>query len=149
MATNSERLQNSYAQIADETEDGKTDSFIKNTDAIMGRPAELLLAQAGIDSSTTEPFRLFDSACGTGALGAQVQRIVDRSVLEKSHLLCGDVSQGFLDILKKRAAKEKWVNTEIATIDAQVNAPTLCHVMTEKAKCVLRIRICQRAHSPM
>ncbi|KAI4602444.1 hypothetical protein KJ359_009688 [Pestalotiopsis sp. 9143b] len=112
-------LQKTYSNFSSGLNDHDLDKILRNTDAVMAVPVTKLLAQVGIDSSRTEPFHLLDNACGTGAVVAQLQRIVGSDVLGKSKILCGDINQPHLDILQRRMSKNDWVNTEVATIDAQ------------------------------
>ncbi|ETS82947.1 hypothetical protein PFICI_04823 [Pestalotiopsis fici W106-1] len=112
-------LQKTYNSFSSGMDDENLDKLLKSSDAIMGRPASMLLARAGIDASRTEPFYLLDNACATGTLGSRLQKIVDADVLEKSSVICGDIVEPSLDILKKRIEKDGWVNTKVAIIDAQ------------------------------
>lgn len=121
MSSATEGLQKAYSSFADALTDEALEKFLTNTDAIMAWPAREILARAGIDASTKEPFKLLDTACGTGPVGSQLQKTVDLNVLKKSSILCGDVNQGFLDICEKRKTRSGWINTKIATVDAQVS----------------------------
>lgn len=113
-------LQKTYSSFSSGLDDHDLDKLLRNTDAVTARPITMLLAQAGIDSSRTEPFHLLDNACGMGAVVAQLQRIVGSDVLDKSRILCGDINQPHLDILRRRISKNEWTNREVLTIDAQV-----------------------------
>ncbi|KAI1346516.1 S-adenosyl-L-methionine-dependent methyltransferase [Xylaria sp. FL0043] len=100
-------------------DDERLEKFIEDSERIMRRPAVLLLAQAGLDASTSEPFTLLDHACGTGPIAAHLQENVDKQVLSRSKILCADISANLVDTLKKRAEQHKWVNVETAILDAQ------------------------------
>ncbi|KAK9776738.1 putative S-adenosyl-L-methionine-dependent methyltransferase [Seiridium cardinale] len=119
MSSTTDTLQKTYSSFADRLTDEKLDGFLKDSEAIMARPAALLLSQAGIDALTTKPLKLLDNACGTGVVGSQLQRIVNKSVLGRSSILCGDVNQSFLNILRRRVHKEDWISIKVETIDAQ------------------------------
>ncbi|KAI1820003.1 S-adenosyl-L-methionine-dependent methyltransferase [Xylaria intraflava] len=99
--------------------DEQLDRFIADSERMMRPPATLLLAQAGLDASTSEPFTLLDHACGTGPIAAHLQANVDQRVLSQSKILCADVHSTMADTLKKRVEKHKWVNVETAYLDAQ------------------------------
>jgi ubiquinone/menaquinone biosynthesis C-methylase UbiE len=115
-------LQKTYNSFSSGIDDEKLEKLVNISDVIMGPPAAMLLARAGIDASRTEPFRLLDNACATGTVGSRLQQIVNVDVLKKSSILCGDIVEPQLDIVRKRVEKYGWVNTEVATIDAQVGS---------------------------
>ncbi|OTA55946.1 S-adenosyl-L-methionine-dependent methyltransferase [Hypoxylon sp. EC38] len=85
----------------------------------MRGPAAKLLAQAGLDESTSKPFVLLDNACGTGPIVAHLQDNIDRKVLLESKIVCADVNGNLVETVKRRAAKYGWVNVETAVVDAQ------------------------------
>ncbi|CAK7208047.1 hypothetical protein SEUCBS139899_010881 [Sporothrix eucalyptigena] len=78
-----------------------------------------MLQAAGLDSSTGTPFTLLDHACGSGVTAAILNRAVGRSLLEKSSILCADVSEPMVDLVKRRIANEGWINTTAERRDAQ------------------------------
>jgi ubiquinone/menaquinone biosynthesis C-methylase UbiE len=100
--------------------DEQLDKFIADSERIMRRPAGLLLAEAGLDASTSKPFALLDHACGTGPVASHLQQTVDKKVLTHSRMVCADVNENLVDFLKRRAEKYEWLNVETAILDAQV-----------------------------
>jgi hypothetical protein len=117
-----EALQKTYAQFANEKTEEQQSQMLRDTDAIMSGPATAMLARAGLDGNTRAPFQLLDTACGSGAVVAQLQRIVPRDVLANSRVLCADINEPMLDVLRRRAAVEGWADaTEVVAVDAQVS----------------------------
>ncbi|KAI1170969.1 S-adenosyl-L-methionine-dependent methyltransferase [Nemania sp. FL0916] len=108
-----------FKTFASEFSDEQLHKFITDGERIMRKPAALLLAQAGLDTSTSQPFALLDHGCGTGPIAAHLQATIDKQVLSQSKLLCADLSSNMVGILKKRAEKHDWVNIETAVLDAQ------------------------------
>ncbi|KAI0813834.1 S-adenosyl-L-methionine-dependent methyltransferase [Xylaria sp. FL0064] len=108
-----------FKTFSSDFDDERLEKFIEGSERIMRRPAVLLLAQAGLHASTSEPFTLLDHACGTGPIAAHLQENVDKQVLSRSKILCADISPSLVDTLKKRAKKHEWVNVETAILDAQ------------------------------
>ena len=105
-----------------------TAALIKNCARIMAAPAKLMLSQAGLSSDTTKPFQLLDHGCGTGPVAAILQDCVNKDVLGKSKILCADVSEAMVGVVRERAAggieAEKgsgWLNVEAMTLDAVVS----------------------------
>ncbi|KAI1299040.1 S-adenosyl-L-methionine-dependent methyltransferase [Xylaria venustula] len=108
-----------FKTFATDFEDERLEKFIEDSERIMRRPAGLLLAQAGLDESTSQPFTLLDHACGTGPIAAHLQAKLDEKILEQSRMVCADLSESLVGTLKKRAEKHSWVNVETAVLDAQ------------------------------
>ncbi|KAI0411020.1 S-adenosyl-L-methionine-dependent methyltransferase [Xylaria grammica] len=119
MAKAQEELGKMFQTFSSGFDDARLDKFIADSDRIMRRPAGLLLAQAGFNTSTSQPFQLLDHACGTGPIAAHLQDIVDGQVLSRSKMVCSDTSGSLIDALKRRSQKHKWVNVETAILDAQ------------------------------
>ncbi|KAI0185767.1 S-adenosyl-L-methionine-dependent methyltransferase [Xylaria flabelliformis] len=108
-----------FKTFASGFDDERLDKFIQDSERIMRRPAGLLLAQAGLDASTSEPIALLDHACGTGPIAAHLYETVDKKILSQSKMLCADVSENLVGTLKRRAGKNGWSNVETAVLDAQ------------------------------
>ncbi|KAI0536625.1 S-adenosyl-L-methionine-dependent methyltransferase [Xylaria digitata] len=108
-----------FKTFSSDFDDTRLDKFIADSERIMRRPARLLLAQAGLDASTSEPFTLLDHACGIGPIAAHLQGSVDRYVLSRSKMLCADISENLVVTLKRRAEKHEWINVETTVLDAQ------------------------------
>lgn len=66
------------------------------------------------------PLDFVDSACGTGVLTQELQRMLPRDVLDESTFLCADTSRVFVDMVAERARDEGWVNVRPEVLDAMV-----------------------------
>ncbi|KAI0888547.1 S-adenosyl-L-methionine-dependent methyltransferase [Annulohypoxylon maeteangense] len=120
MATTQQKeLQKLYSSVTGGVEDEELERIVADSERIMRGPAGLLLAQAGLDQSTTQPFQLLDNACGTGPIAAHLQDHIDKKLLSESKIVCADFNANLVGILKRRAAKYSWVNIETAVGDAQ------------------------------
>ncbi|TGJ77140.1 hypothetical protein E0Z10_g10742 [Xylaria hypoxylon] len=119
MAKAQEELGKMFKAFSSDFDDERLDKLIADSERIMRRPAGLLLAQAGLDASTSEPFTLLDHGCGTGPIAAHLQGNVDRQVLLQSKMMCADISDNLVGTLKRRAEKHEWVNVETGVLDAQ------------------------------
>ncbi|KAI1420950.1 S-adenosyl-L-methionine-dependent methyltransferase [Xylaria sp. FL1777] len=119
MAKAREELGKMFKTFSSNFDFERLEKFIEDSERMMRRPAGLLLAQAGLDASTSKPFSLLDHACGTGPIAAHLQENVDKQVLSRSKMVCADISDNLVGTLKKRAEKHKWVNVETAILDAQ------------------------------
>ncbi|KAI0549201.1 S-adenosyl-L-methionine-dependent methyltransferase [Xylaria curta] len=119
MAKAQEELEKMFKTFASGFDDERLDKFIEDSERIMRRPAGLLLAQAGLDASTSKPITLLDLACGTGPIAAHLYETVDKQVLSQSKMLCADISENLVGTLKRRAEKNGWSNVETAVLDAQ------------------------------
>ncbi|KAH8680836.1 S-adenosyl-L-methionine-dependent methyltransferase [Xylariales sp. PMI_506] len=108
-----------YEEIAGTASDKETSAVINSAESTLGAPAAALLVQAGLRAQTQQPFRLLDNACGPGTITAQLQRSIDRSVLESSKMTCADNNTTFVGIAQKRARSLDWINTETMVLDAQ------------------------------
>ena len=82
---------------------------------------EPLLTQMGLTRETKSPVALLDSACGTAVFTQEVQRALSQRVLERSSFTCADSAAGLVDLVRKRAAAEGWVNVEARVADAMVS----------------------------
>lgn len=118
-------LQKLHGSFAGGLADEDLERTIAGSERIMRGPAGLLLTQAGLDESTSEPFTLLDNACGTGPIVAHLQDHVDSKLLLESKVVCADFNENLVSILKRRATKYGWTNVETAVVDAQV-----CSIMT-------------------
>lgn len=139
MAKAQEELGKMFKTFSSDFDNEQLDKFIKDSERIMRRPAEMLLKQAGLDASTNTPFALLDHACGTGPIAAHLQASVDKGVLSRGKMLCADISANLVDTLKRRAEKHKWVNVETAILDAQVYC-RLLHVMKLDLTAAIELR---------
>ncbi|RMJ11624.1 hypothetical protein CDV36_008715 [Fusarium kuroshium] len=112
-------LHQRYNEGSKSLEDPEVQHMINQADEMMGKPARMLIAQAGLGPSTTTSFNLLDLGCGTGLVASCVLEVVPPSVLSESKILCTDVNARFVDILTQRAQRDKWVNVDAAVGDAQ------------------------------
>ncbi|KAI1642369.1 S-adenosyl-L-methionine-dependent methyltransferase [Daldinia loculata] len=112
-------LQKLHGSFAGGLADEDLERTIAGSERIMRGPAGLLLTQAGLDESTSEPFTLLDNACGTGPIVAHLQDHVDSKLLLESKVVCADFNENLVSILKRRATKYGWTNVETAVVDAQ------------------------------
>ncbi|RBR18257.1 hypothetical protein FVER53590_00167 [Fusarium verticillioides] len=87
-------------------EDPEVQHMISQADEMMGKPARMLIAQAGLDHSTTMNFSLLDHGCGTGLIASSLQEVIQPSILSKSRILRADINARFVDILLQRAREE-------------------------------------------
>ncbi|KAI0161938.1 S-adenosyl-L-methionine-dependent methyltransferase [Hypoxylon sp. FL1284] len=114
-----QKLYGGVSGLNDQGLDEGLEKFISSSEQIMKRPAGLLLAQVGLNESTSRPFTLLDNACGTGPVVAHLQDHIDEELLSKSKIVCADFNENFVDILRRRVAHHGWANIETAVVDAQ------------------------------
>lgn len=87
---------------------------------ISGPLAINMLKQVGLDQSTDAPFSLLDTGAGTGIVSDRLQEMVSPDILAQSKIVSGDSAERMVEIVKRRAAEEGWVNTESRIVDSQV-----------------------------
>lgn len=121
-STPEKELQKLYGSVAGGLTDEEMEKIVADSERIMRGPAGWLLAQAGLDKSTSKPFALLDNACGTGPIVAHLQEDIDKKILSESKIVCSDFNGNLVDILKRRAAKYGWMNVETTVGDAQVGS---------------------------
>ncbi|KAI8653709.1 hypothetical protein LRP88_00554 [Fusarium phalaenopsidis] len=100
-------------------EDPEVQHMISQADEMMGKPARMLLIQAGLGPSASTSFNLLDLGCGTGLVASCLQEMIRPPVLLQSKILCTDVNARFVDILMQRARNDQWINVDAAVGDAQ------------------------------
>ncbi|KAI3394657.1 hypothetical protein diail_2467 [Diaporthe ilicicola] len=81
--------------------------------------ARKMLAQVGLGTGTTEPYRLLEQGCGMGVVAPLLHETVPRDVQDKSSVVCGDFSKPLVETVKGRIEKEGWVNCDAQVVDAQ------------------------------
>lgn len=96
------------------------DLAIAASRGILSHMASPLIAQMGISKATSTPIALLDSACGSGVVTQEVHKVLAREILDRSSILCADVTPAMTEIVKWRVENEPWVNTETRTLDAMV-----------------------------
>ncbi|RBA12579.1 hypothetical protein FPRO05_04029 [Fusarium proliferatum] len=114
-----DELQKRYEEGSQSLEDPEVEHMISQADEMMGKPARMLIAQAGLQRSTTTSFSLLDHGCGTGLVASCIQEVIQPSVLSQSRIFCADVNARFVDILLQRARRDHWTNDDAAVLDAQ------------------------------
>lgn len=95
--------------------------FLDNAQRVSGPLALAMVAQMGLTEHTTTPFTLLENACGVGVVAPILQQIVKPELLGESKIVCGDFSEQVVGLAKQRLEREKWVNTEVKQVDAQVS----------------------------
>ena len=100
--------------------DAATKELVRATQTAMGRLASPLLTQLGITSEASDAMVMLDSACGSGAMTQEVQRLVPRETLQRSRFVCADSAEGLVRVVNSRIEDEGWVNTEARVLDATV-----------------------------
>ncbi|KAF5542974.1 hypothetical protein FMEXI_7209 [Fusarium mexicanum] len=113
------RLQKRYEGGSQSLEYPEVEHMNSQADKMMGKPARMLIAQAGLDRSTTTSFSLLDHGCGTGLIASCPQEAIQPSVLSQSRIVCADVNARFVDILLQRARRDQWINVDATVLDAQ------------------------------
>ncbi|KAJ6013872.1 hypothetical protein N7540_008463 [Penicillium herquei] len=101
-------------------------NFIKsyeNGERVTGTFAEVLIEQSGIvASSRADPECspvILDNACGTGVVSSILHRDIDDHVKGNWKLTCGDLAEGMLEYARRRIQREKWINSDVKTVDIQ------------------------------
>lgn len=98
--------------------------FLDNARRVSTPLALPMLAQMGLTEQTNTPFTLLENACGVGVVAPILQQIVKPKVLSESKIVCGDFSEQVVELAKQRSERDKWVNTEVKQVDAQVSVLT-------------------------
>jgi SAM-dependent methyltransferase len=129
-----DELQKRYEEGSQSLEDPEVEHMIAQADKMMGIPARILIAQAGLDHSTTTKFSLLDHGCGTGLIASCLQEAIQPFVLSQSRSFCADINALFIDILLQRARRDQWINVEAAVLDAQVRSLTMCYSFSNTDK---------------
>ncbi|KAJ5640937.1 hypothetical protein N7528_000562 [Penicillium herquei] len=100
--------------------------FIKSYESgerVTGTFAETLIEQSGIvASSKADPecsLVILDNACGTAVVSSILHREIDDYVKGNWKLTCGDLAEGMLEYARRRIQREKWINSDVKTVDVQ------------------------------
>jgi ubiquinone/menaquinone biosynthesis C-methylase UbiE len=97
------------------------ETLLLNTNRVSTPLAKRMLIQMGLGNDTNVPFRLFENACGAGVIAPVLQQLIPPDILKQSSVLCGDFSEQLIGLARKRAESERWINTTVSVIDAQVS----------------------------
>lgn len=97
------------------------DVLLDHSHRVSEQLAARMLDQMGLTQEAATPFKLFDNACGIGAVNFEIHKRIQHEVLQKSSILCGDFTEQLLVMTEKVARDEGWINTEVKTIDGQVS----------------------------
>ncbi|KUI74009.1 Aklanonic acid methyltransferase DnrC [Cytospora mali] len=92
-----------------------------------------MLSQIDLGANTAVPFNLLEQGCGMGVVAPLLNETVPKEILERSSVMCGDVSGPMIDVVKKRIEKEGWINTRAEVVDAQnsgLPAESFTHVVS-------------------
>lgn len=79
-----------------------------------------LLKQMKLGESTISPIELLDEACGSGVVIQELQKMMPPEVVKQSRFMGSDLSAAAVDLCKRRAETEGWVNTEFKELDSTV-----------------------------
>lgn len=95
----------------------------KGPERVTGPAAARMIEQVGLleSKATTEPLAIFDNACGSGIGVALLQDMLDRTVMEQSRLVCGDIVPPMAQAAEKRIEAGRWASAEAKVVDAQVS----------------------------
>ncbi|KAF4497780.1 S-adenosyl-L-methionine-dependent methyltransferase [Fusarium agapanthi] len=77
-----DELQKRYEEGSQSLEAPEVEHMVAQADKMMGKPARMLIAQAGLDHSTTTSFSLLDHGCGTARARRDQWINVDATVLD-------------------------------------------------------------------
>ncbi|KAF2502527.1 S-adenosyl-L-methionine-dependent methyltransferase [Lophium mytilinum] len=88
-------------------------------EAASGPFARSALEQSGIQNHTSSPLAVFDLACGTGVVAAQLYDLLrDQDEAKKTmKVTCGDTSEGMISYLQNRVKEQGWTGTEAKIMD--------------------------------
>lgn len=121
-----DELQKHYSEGSRSLDDPDVEHMITQADKMMGKPARMLIAQAGLEHPNTISFNLLDHGCGTGLIASCLQEMIQPSVLSQSSIFCADINARLVDILLQRARRDQWINVDASVLDAQVSLSTTC-----------------------
>lgn len=71
-----DELQKRYEEGSQSLDDPEVEHMIIQADEMMGKPARMLIAQAGLEGFTTGSFSLLDHGCGTGLIASCLQEVI-------------------------------------------------------------------------
>ncbi|KAJ5728745.1 uncharacterized protein N7483_003253 [Penicillium malachiteum] len=101
-------------------------NFIKsyeNGERVTGTFAETLIEQSDIVAgSKADPecsLVILDNACGTGVVSSILHRDIDDHVKGNWKVTCGDIAEGMLQYARRRVQRDKWINSDVKTVDVQ------------------------------
>jgi len=84
------------------------------------RPFARALLQHARLEDTSYPIHLFDLACGTGAVVAELYDAVPRDKWYEVKVLAGDKSAGMVQYVQQRSGKEGWDGVQAKEVDGNV-----------------------------
>ncbi|UZP40217.1 hypothetical protein NXS19_008033 [Fusarium pseudograminearum] len=114
-----DELQKHYSEGSRSLDDPDVEHMISQAAKMMGKPARMLIAQAGLEHPDTTSFNLLDHGCGTGLIASCLQEMIQSSVLSQSSIFCADINARLVDILLQRARRDQWINVDASVLDAQ------------------------------
>ncbi|KAJ2896928.1 hypothetical protein MKZ38_005105 [Zalerion maritima] len=92
---------------------------VEMSTAIMMPAALRVVELLGITSPSPPPFSLLDAACGPGVVADALYRSVSRDSLDKSKILCGEISEDLVSVTNDRAEKEGWTAVRAELLDGR------------------------------
>jgi ubiquinone/menaquinone biosynthesis C-methylase UbiE len=84
------------------------------------RPFAAIMVENARLAQSTGPVKIFDLACGTGAVVKEIYDAVPREKWTDLDILAGDTSEPMLTFVKERAEKEGWSGVETRVVDGGV-----------------------------
>src|SRR4051794_29461914 len=84
------------------------ESLLVNAQRVSAPLVIRMLKQIGLDENTTEPFCLVDNGCGAGVVAAELQRLIQPDAIKESSVLCGDLPETMVGLVKQRIENEGW-----------------------------------------
>lgn len=97
--------------------------LIASSQGLLRHMVAPMISQLGLSDQTTHPVHILDSACGTGVLTQELQKMLPTALLEESTFLCVDSAQSAVDLVSWRISHEGWTNTEVKQLDVTVTHP--------------------------
>ena len=100
------------------------DVLLDHSHRVSEQLAARMLDQMGLTQEAATPFKLFDNACGIGAVNFEIHRRIQPEIIQQSSILCGDFSEQLIVMTEKVGKDEGWINTEVRQVDGQVSKHT-------------------------
>ena len=111
----------SASRVMEDWHNPKTAELYQRAEAATGPFARAVIKQSGLPDypSSAGPLVVFDNACGTGAVTAQLYDIVGSD--KGMRVTCGDTAEGMIRYVEKRIERDGWIGAEAKIIDAVVS----------------------------
>jgi ubiquinone/menaquinone biosynthesis C-methylase UbiE len=93
----------------------------KGFTAITGPPGRHLIKQAKLlEPSNGGSLIILDNACGTGLITSLLYEMLGDSEKEKLQIICGDFSEGMVNVVQETINTCGWKGAKAQLVDAQV-----------------------------